>query len=150
MQKWSTCKIFILHSNPWQFSSLIFQKWKNHSKQKIKWVSCLPYWKITDIKLTSPTRLYFAQSIAWRDALPILSFVFNNVSSIPSKVSLEIAAYVSPLSVPPTDFCSEFILPSSLDSRSILFGRPHCCTLTLGLLDYVWEMASFVSSVYSL
>ena len=50
------------------------------------------------------------------------------MSNIPSKVSLEIVAYVYPLSVPPTDFHSELILPSSLDSRSIVFGRPHCYT----------------------
>ena len=43
-------------------------------------------------------------------------------------MSLEIVAYVSPLSVPPINFHSELILPSSLDFGSIVFGRPHCCT----------------------
>ena len=51
--------------------------------------------------------------------------------------------------VPPIDFCSKLILPSSLDSRSILFGKAHCCTLTLGILDSVGPMASFVTSVAS-
>ena len=43
-------------------------------------------------------------------------------------MSLEIAAFVSPLSVPPIDFHSKLISLSSLDSGSIIFGRPHCCT----------------------
>ena len=43
-------------------------------------------------------------------------------------MSLAIAASVSPLSVPPIDFHSKLILPSSLDFGSIVFGRPHCCT----------------------
>ena len=40
-------------------------------------------------------------------------------------MSLEIVASICPLSVPPINFHYELILPSSLDSRSIIFGRPH-------------------------
>ena len=43
-------------------------------------------------------------------------------------MSFAIATSVSPLSVPPIDFHSKLILPSSLDSRSTVFGRPHYCT----------------------
>ena len=99
--------------------------------------------------ITPSTRIYFAHSIAWCDALPILSFILGSVSSIPLKVSLAIVASVFPLSVPTTDFQPELILTSSLDSRSIVFGRPHYCTLTLGLLYSIWEMTSFVSLVSS-
>ena len=62
------------------------------------------------------------------DLLPILSSILDIISSIPSKVSLEIVAYVFPLSVPPIDFNFELILTSSLEYGSIIFGRPHCCT----------------------
>ena len=43
-------------------------------------------------------------------------------------MSLAVSASISPLSVPPIDFHSELILPSSLDSRYIVLGRPHYCT----------------------
>ena len=94
------------------------------------------------------SKAIFFTIMAWHDARPILSFVLDSVYRITSKVSLEIDASISPLSVPPTDFRSELILPSSLDSRSIVFERPHCCMLhiKLGPSWFWWEMASFILS----